>query len=136
MTSEICRCSGSTYSVSSGTFAPLDTSRALLERQGFPGGAAGEENLSLFRYRGYGCPGPTRTEFFSSASISDVWLTRFLPMQSAAKVARIGWDAMKSGKGVMLTGPMHSLVAFSSRFQPRALQARMNALSINRILPA
>lgn len=73
------------------------------------------------------CPGPTRTEFFSSASISDVWLTRFLPMQSAAKVARIGWDAMKRGKGVTLTGPMHSLVAFSSRFQPRALQARMNA---------
>ena len=49
-----------TLAFSCGTFAPLDTSRALLERQGFPGGAGGEENLSLFRYRGYGCPGPTR----------------------------------------------------------------------------
>ena len=49
-----------TLAFSCGTFAPLDTSRGLLERQGFPGGAAGEENLSLFRYRGYGCPGPTR----------------------------------------------------------------------------
>ena len=42
---------------SCGTFADLQCSRWMLERQGVPGG---EENLSLFRYRGYGCPGPTR----------------------------------------------------------------------------
>ncbi len=46
-----------TLTFSCGTFADLQCSRWMLKRQGVPGG---EENLSLFRYRGYGCPGPTR----------------------------------------------------------------------------
>ena len=49
-----------TMAFSCGTFADLQCSRWMLERVGFPQGEAGEENLSLFRYRGYGCPGPTR----------------------------------------------------------------------------
>ncbi len=49
-----------TLAFSCGTFADLDCSRQMLERVGIPGGAGGEANLSLFRYRGYGCPGPTR----------------------------------------------------------------------------
>ncbi len=49
-----------TLAFSCGTFADLDCSRQMLERVGFPGGARGEENLSLFRYRDHGCPGPTR----------------------------------------------------------------------------
>jgi len=49
-----------TMAFSCGTFADLQCSRWMLERVGFPGGQDGEENLSLFRYRGYGCPGPTR----------------------------------------------------------------------------
>ncbi len=49
-----------TLAFSCGTFADLDCSRQMLERTGFPGGRDGEDNLSLFRYRGYGCPGPTR----------------------------------------------------------------------------
>lgn len=72
------------------------------------------------------CPGPTRTEFFSSANIRDVRLTGVLPMQSAAKVARIGWQALKDGRGTALTGPIQRLVAFSSRLQPRSFQARSN----------
>ena len=46
-----------TLAFSCGTFGDLQCSRWMLQRQGVPGG---EENLSLFRYRGYGCPGPTR----------------------------------------------------------------------------
>jgi coenzyme F420 hydrogenase subunit beta len=46
-----------TLSFSCGTFGDLQCSRWMLERQGVPGG---EENLALFRYRGHGCPGPTR----------------------------------------------------------------------------
>jgi coenzyme F420 hydrogenase subunit beta len=49
-----------TMAFSCGTFADLQCSRWMLERVGFPGGQEGEENLSLYRYRGYGCPGPTR----------------------------------------------------------------------------
>ena len=48
-----------TLAFSCGTFADLQCSRWMLERVGFPGGQQGEENLSEFRYRGYGCPGPT-----------------------------------------------------------------------------
>lgn len=46
-----------TLAFSCGTFSDLQCSRWMLDRQGVPGG---EQNLSLFRYRGYGCPGPTR----------------------------------------------------------------------------
>ena len=46
-----------TLAFSCGTFADLQCSRWMLERHGVPGG---EDNLALFRYRGYGCPGPTR----------------------------------------------------------------------------
>ena len=49
-----------TLAFSCGTFADLQCSRWMLERVGFPGAQQGEENLSAFRYRGYGCPGPTR----------------------------------------------------------------------------
>lgn len=49
-----------TFAFSCGTFADLQCSRWMLERVGFPGGQEGEENLSLYRYRGHGCPGPTR----------------------------------------------------------------------------
>ncbi len=49
-----------TLAFSCGTFADLQCSRWMLERVGFPGGQKGEGNISLFRYRGYGCPGPTR----------------------------------------------------------------------------
>jgi len=46
-----------TLAFSCGTFADLQCSRWMLERQGVPGG---EDNLATFRYRGFGCPGPTR----------------------------------------------------------------------------
>ena len=46
-----------TLAFSCGTFADLQCSRWMLERQGVPGG---EQNLAMFRYRGFGCPGPTR----------------------------------------------------------------------------
>ncbi len=49
-----------TLAFSCGTFADLDSSRQMLERTGFPGGKDGEDNLTVYRYRGYGCPGPTR----------------------------------------------------------------------------
>ena len=43
-----------TMAFSCGTFGDLQCSRWMLERVGFPGLQEGEENLSLFRYRGYG----------------------------------------------------------------------------------
>jgi len=49
-----------TLAFSCGTFSDLQCSRWMLERVGFPDSQDGEKNLSLFRYRGYGCPGPTR----------------------------------------------------------------------------
>ncbi len=45
-----------TMAFSCGTFGDLDCSRAMLER----GGIESEDELVLFRYRGFGCPGPTR----------------------------------------------------------------------------
>ncbi len=63
-----------TLTFSCGTFGDLQCSRWMLERQGVPGG---ENNLSQFRYRGYGCPGPTRAVTRDGAiydeSYTDFW---------------------------------------------------------------
>ena len=47
-----------TVAFSCGTFADLQCSHAMLKRVGIES----EEELSLFRYRGYGCPGPNHAE--------------------------------------------------------------------------
>ncbi len=66
------------------------------------------------------CPGPTATEFETEAHMESSRLFR-LGAMSAAKVARIGYAALRRGKVVTVTGLRYKLLAQSVRLAPRAL---------------
>lgn len=65
------------------------------------------------------CPGPTETGFAAVAGVADKKLfTVSKPMRSA-DVARVGYDAMKRGKRVVIAGLRNKLMAQSIRISPR-----------------
>jgi short-subunit dehydrogenase len=72
------------------------------------------------------CPGPTRTEFFAAAGITDSGLGRG-PAMDAAEVAREGYAAMMAGKSSMIAGARNRWLMRGARLIPRdwaAAQAR------------
>ena len=68
------------------------------------------------------CPGPTRTEFFDRAGMTNTKLFKGAAM-SAAEVAQIGWNAMRAGKSLVVAGALNATGAFLTRFAPRQLMA-------------
>ncbi|MEM8581598.1 MAG: SDR family oxidoreductase [Pseudomonadota bacterium] len=64
------------------------------------------------------CPGPTETGFFDRAQMDGTKAANSA-MQSAADVARIGWDAMEAGRTAVVPGSQNRLLAFATRFAPR-----------------
>lgn len=68
------------------------------------------------------CPGPTRTEFFDRAGMTNTKLFKGTAM-SAAEVAQIGWNAMRAGKSLVVAGALNATGAFLTRFAPRQLMA-------------
>lgn len=67
------------------------------------------------------CPGPTRTGFANAAATGDTRLMHSPGVMDAAPVARLGFDAMMSGKTVAIPGVQNKLLAESVRLMPRAL---------------
>jgi short-subunit dehydrogenase len=65
------------------------------------------------------CPGPTRTGFVDVAKMGESGLFKRLKPMTSAEVARIGYEGMRSGKRVVVTGVMNKLVAQSVRVSPR-----------------
>jgi hypothetical protein len=63
------------------------------------------------------CPGATATEFFKVAGAAD----RRRGMMSAAEVARIGWDGLKSGRRVVVAGLANKAQALAARFGPHSV---------------
>jgi len=74
------------------------------------------------------CPGPTTTEFASTAGISAVKIfrQRGIVMPSYT-VARIGWEGLLSNTRVVIAGLQNRLLRQSLRIVPRALVARLSA---------
>jgi len=68
------------------------------------------------------CPGPTTTEFTQRAKIPNL---KFFEKNSmdARTVAKIGWDAMKQGKPIVVAGRKNAAMAFMVRFVPRQFAA-------------
>lgn len=70
------------------------------------------------------CPGPTTTEFQLVAHQPD----RAMKVnETAEKVARVGLEALASGKSWVISGTMNRLMMESERLAPRGLVARMAA---------
>jgi short-subunit dehydrogenase len=69
------------------------------------------------------CPGATATNFARVAGTEDTELfkSRFTPVMSAAEVARIGYQGLKAGRRVVITGLRNRIIAMSGRLSPRVL---------------
>jgi hypothetical protein len=70
------------------------------------------------------CPGATETDFATRADMADSKLFR-AGMTSAEEVARVGYDAMVAGKGVVVVGRQNRVATFFGRLLPTAAAARV-----------
>ncbi len=70
------------------------------------------------------CPGSTATEFQQVAGQPD---NSFRSAESAEKVARVGLEAMASGKSLIVSGGRNKFMVQSQRLAPRSLVARVAA---------
>jgi hypothetical protein len=71
------------------------------------------------------CPGPTQTEFDKRAGMGSSKLFSGGGVMSARKVAELGWNAMKRGKPLVITGTKNAVMAFGTRFAPISFTASM-----------
>jgi short-subunit dehydrogenase len=72
------------------------------------------------------CPGATDTEFAHVANAGSSALFRgLLPVMSASEVARIGYQGLKAGRGVVITGLVNKIMATSSRLSPTPVSMRI-----------
>jgi uncharacterized protein len=73
------------------------------------------------------CPGPTETEFFKTAKADSLKFSdsRNKLMMSSAEVARIGYSALQNSQRVVVAGLINKVAAFSTRFFPRPLLAKI-----------
>ena len=67
------------------------------------------------------CPGPTASGFQARADMEDSKLVKGKKVMDAATVARIGVDAMESGRSVAICGFKNKVQAAMPRFLPRSL---------------
>jgi short-subunit dehydrogenase len=72
------------------------------------------------------CPGATDTEFARVADAGSSALFKgLLPVMSASDVARIGYQGLKAGRGVVITGLVNKIMATSSRLSPTPVSLRI-----------
>ena len=69
------------------------------------------------------CPGPTRTGFGQRAGLNLSRLSSWIPVSDARTVAQVGFEAMKRGETLVISGLLNRLAAFGTRFAPRRLLA-------------
>ena len=67
------------------------------------------------------CPGPTDTGFAVAARLESSRLFNMAKPMSSAAVARVGYEAMKRGKRVVIPGMRNKLLAQSIRVTPRRM---------------
>lgn len=71
------------------------------------------------------CPGPTQTDFFEGAKMTNSRLLTTFGMADAADVAKYGFDAMMHNKRVAIPGFRNKIIAQANRLAPRALSAKL-----------
>jgi uncharacterized protein len=74
------------------------------------------------------CPGATATEFAGTARAADMPLfSGVFPVMRSADVARIGYEGLKAGRAVVITGLLNKIMVMSGRFSPSAIALRISA---------
>jgi len=72
------------------------------------------------------CPGPTATEFDKRAKMGNAKLfAKRTHIMDARTVALAGWNALKAGKPLVITGRKNAAMAFLTRFAPIQFAAGM-----------
>jgi short-subunit dehydrogenase len=72
------------------------------------------------------CPGATDTEFANVADAGSSALFKgLLPVMDASEVARIGYQGLKAGRAVVITGFVNKVMAASSRLSPTPVSLRI-----------
>jgi short-subunit dehydrogenase len=73
------------------------------------------------------CPGATDTEFADVAHVggSALFKGALVPLMRASDVARIGYQGLKAGRGVVITGLLNRIMAVSSRLSPTPMTLRI-----------
>ncbi|MGP0093191.1 MAG: SDR family NAD(P)-dependent oxidoreductase [Xanthobacteraceae bacterium] len=69
------------------------------------------------------CPGATATQFaqVADAASSALFKGSLLPVMNARDVARIGYQGLKAGRRVVITGLLNQIMAVSARLSPRSV---------------
>ena len=75
------------------------------------------------------CPGPTATEFASSANVGKSGLFAAFGIAHAEDVAKFGVSAMMHGKRVAIPGIKNKIIAQASRITPRAVSTRITRIA-------
>jgi short-subunit dehydrogenase len=75
------------------------------------------------------CPGPTKTDFATTAQVGHSRLFTLFGVADAASVAEFGYQAMMQGKRVAIPGIRNKLVAEGHRFFPRLLVTKVARLA-------
>jgi len=71
------------------------------------------------------CPGPVLTGFQSRGGLQGTNLTKSPLVMTAVEVAEYGYKAAMAGKVIAIPGVGNKLVAWSTRFAPRALSRKI-----------
>lgn len=71
-------------------------------------------------------PGATETGFQESADLEGSGLFKDKKLPSAQEVAAFGYKAMKKGKGTVVHGTLNRFLAFTTRFTPRSVTAKIS----------
>jgi short-subunit dehydrogenase len=71
------------------------------------------------------CPGPTDTRFYERGNVWNAKWAKTMKRMDAAKVARVGYTALKKRRVMVVAGLGNSLMVFLPRFFPRKLFTRM-----------
>ena len=75
------------------------------------------------------CPGATATNFFKAAGANEIALQ---PAMSPSEVARIGYQSLKSGRRVVITGMLNRILALGGRYAPHSLTLPATAALMSR----
>ena len=72
------------------------------------------------------CPGPTRTNFEKTAKLQKSYMFKKMDTCSAEYVARIGYNALKKRKALVISGFPNKVVVFLTRLSPRIVNAKVS----------